>query len=77
MDREIFVSPCKELLIKVVIQSIPTHLMSIFRIPDGVIDDINSMVEKFWWGSTNGNPKMHWHSWASLCFPKNMGGMGF
>ena len=49
--KEKFLSrPGKEVLIKAAIQSIPTYLMSIFRILDDIIDDINSMVVRFWWG---------------------------
>lgn len=43
----------KEVLIKSVIQSISIYMMSIFRLPDGIIDDIHSMFAKFWWGSNN------------------------
>ena len=46
--KEKFLScPSKEVLIKAVIQCIPPYLMSIFGIPKGVINDINSMVGKF------------------------------
>ena len=64
-------------MIKLVIQAIPTYLMSIFCIPDGIIAEINSMIARFWWGSDNGNQKIHWHNWTNLCEPKNRGGMGF
>lgn len=67
----------KEILIKAVVQAIPSYMMSIFKIPNGVIDDIHSMLARFWWGSTTNAKKNHWHSWSSLCRPKKCGGMGF
>ncbi|XP_021859944.2 uncharacterized protein [Spinacia oleracea] len=69
--------PGKEVLIKAVAQVIPTYMMSIFRIPDGLIEEIHSIIARFWWGSNGTTRKMHWHSWESLCKPKAMGGLGF
>ena len=67
----------KETLIKAVIQAIPTYMMGLFKIPDGVLDEIHSMCARFWWGARGGERKMHWVSWDKLCLPKALGGMGF
>lgn len=67
----------KEILIKAVVQATPFYMMSIFKIPDGIIDDIHSMLAHFLWGSSTDSKKTHWHIWASLCQPKRNGGMGF
>ena len=69
--------PGKEVLIKVVAQAIPTYMMSIFRIPDGLIDEIHSIIARFWWGSNDTRQTMHWQSWDAMCEPIAMGGMGF
>ncbi|XP_021836918.2 uncharacterized protein [Spinacia oleracea] len=69
--------PGKEVLIKAVAQAIPTYMMSIFKIPDGFLDEIHALCARFWWGSDGTNRKMHWHSWETMCKPKAMGGMGF
>ncbi|XP_057251804.1 uncharacterized protein LOC125498516 [Beta vulgaris subsp. vulgaris] len=69
--------PGKEVLIKAVAQAIPTYMMSIFKIPEGLIDEMHSVLAKFWWGSTATSRKIHCHNWESLCLPKAMGGMGF
>lgn len=34
----------KEVLIKSVIQAIPTYIMSLFRIPEGIVSEINLMI---------------------------------
>ncbi|XP_012835792.1 PREDICTED: uncharacterized protein LOC105956483 [Erythranthe guttata] len=66
----------KEILIKAVLQAIPSYLMSCFSLPLGLIQDIESAIQRFWW--SNGKPRsMAWTSWNKLCEPKERGGMGF
>lgn len=69
--------PGKEVLIQAVAHAIPTYMMSIFKIPDGLLDEIHALFARFWRGSHGTTKKMHWHSWESLCKPKTLGGMGF
>ena len=38
----------REVLIKTVAQAIPTYSISIFKFPEKVCDDINSMLAKYW-----------------------------
>jgi hypothetical protein len=68
----------REILIKSVLQSIPSYLMSTFLLPNTLIKDIEKMPNAFWWGHGNGNRRgMHWLSWERLSVPKCFGGMGF
>ena len=40
----------KEVMIKVVVQFIPTYSMSMFKLPVGLCKDIKAMIQKFLWG---------------------------
>ena len=66
----------KEVMIKVVVQSIPTYSMSVFKLPIGLCKDIEAMIRKFWWGQGE-TKKIHWVKWSDLCSSKSVGGMGF
>jgi hypothetical protein len=68
----------REVLIKLVLQAIPSYVMSIFLIPDSLIDEIEKMMNSFWWGHGGSNHRgIHWMSWEKLSVHKNSGGMGF
>ena len=67
----------KEILIKAVAQEIPTYVMSVFRLPASVCDDLTKMMRRYWWGVENGKRKKAWLSWERMMLPKAMGGMGF
>ena len=67
----------REVLIKAVIQVIPTYTMSCFKLPKCLVQDIESLTRKFWWGYRGEQQKIHWISWDKLCLPKKEGGMGF
>ncbi|KAJ8774442.1 hypothetical protein K2173_016888 [Erythroxylum novogranatense] len=68
----------KEILIKSVLQSLPTYVMNLFLLPKGICEDLHQMMARFWWGTTdNGGRKIHWLSWARLARHKHFGGLSF
>ena len=65
------------MLIKSVIQAIPTYSMSCFKLPKGLIKEIEIMIQKFWWGYSIDGKKVHWVKLERLCQGKDFGGLGF
>lgn len=47
-----------EVLIKEVVQAIPSYIMSYFKLPEGLYKDIETMLAKFWWGSKEDERKI-------------------
>ncbi|KAK2658540.1 hypothetical protein Ddye_005073 [Dipteronia dyeriana] len=67
----------KEVLIKVVVQAIPSYAMSIFRLPKSLSDEIQRLIARFCWRGNERNRKLHWCKWQRLCKPKLEGDLGF
>jgi hypothetical protein len=67
----------KEILLKAVIQAIPTYSMRIFQMPKALCSKINSLMQKFWWSHQRKNSGIPWMSWSRMGMTKAKGGMGF
>lgn len=67
----------KEVQIKSVAQSIPPFIMSVFKVPLGVCDDLNCTVQNYYWGVKKGKRKTHWYAWHKMTRPKAQGGLRF
>ena len=67
----------REVLLKVVVQAIPTFAINCFKLPVGLCKEIETQIRKFWWGERGGQRKIHWKSWEILCKLKSEGGIGF
>jgi hypothetical protein len=67
----------KEILLKAVVQAIPTYCMSVFKLPKTLCTEINSMMMRFFWGHKEKEKRIHWLSWSKLSTSKAQGGMGF
>jgi hypothetical protein len=66
-----------EILIKAVLQAIPTYTMSVFKLPLTLCRDINTLFSKFWWGHIENMDRLAWMSWKGLGRSKNSGGLGY
>ena len=66
-----------EVLLKTVVQAIPTYPMSTFLLTKKVCKSITSPMAKYFWSSSLDKKSMHWVSWKELATPKCNGGMGF
>lgn len=67
----------KEVLIKAVLQAIPSYAMNVIRFPKSFCKGICAEIARFWWSSNGSRRGMHWKSWDLLTKNKNEGGMGF
>lgn len=67
----------KEILIKAVVQSIPSYAMSCFELPQAFCDKLNSMIKNFWWKGDPESQGINWANWDTMTSPKFGRGMGF
>ncbi|XP_037497726.1 uncharacterized protein LOC119371509 [Jatropha curcas] len=66
----------KDVLLKSVVQAIPTYTMSVFLLPQNLCADLQRLKNKFWWDSgSNGSTGIHWKHWEALCCSKSFGVM--
>jgi hypothetical protein len=52
-----------EILIKAVLQAIPTYCMSEFLLSKLLCSELNSLMQNFWWSQPNEEAQVHWISW--------------
>ncbi|KAK2648728.1 hypothetical protein Ddye_016217 [Dipteronia dyeriana] len=71
--NKLFSSGGKEVLLKVVVQAIPTYSMPLFRFPKSLVDDLHRLSTRFWWDQI----RIHRSTWRFLCRSKDLGGLGF
>ncbi|RHN71289.1 putative reverse transcriptase zinc-binding domain-containing protein [Medicago truncatula] len=68
----------REVMIKSVLQAIPSYVMSLFQLPSTLITSIERMINSFWWGhGRNTRRGINWLSWEKLSIHKIHGGLGF
>lgn len=68
----------KEMLIKSAAQAVPTFCMSTFLFPSMLLDELQRMMNSFWWGNNEDSSKgIKWMKWERVCVRKDAGGRGF
>jgi hypothetical protein len=67
----------REVLLKAMIQVLPTYSMSCFKLTKGLCKKIMAVMSKYWWSGSLDKSGMHWQSWDKLAVPKSRGGLGF
>jgi hypothetical protein len=53
-------SGAKEVLVKSVLQNLPTYAMSVFKFSAGLCDELEQLIRNFWWGDEHDRRKIHW-----------------
>ncbi|KAA3469838.1 LINE-1 reverse transcriptase isogeny [Gossypium australe] len=66
----------KVTLAQSVLLTIPTYFMQSLKIPQGICDEIESIVRQFIWGSSGRSKRMVFVNWDSVCQSKSCGGLG-
>ncbi|XP_060202956.1 uncharacterized protein LOC132631398 [Lycium barbarum] len=64
------------ILIKHVLQAIPTHILAAMSPPKGTIKLMEKYFNRFFWGSSSEKTKHHWVSWDNMSYPTDEGGVG-
>ena len=67
----------REVLIKSILQAIPSYAVTCFRLPKTLVSAIHKAVAKFWWGGSGDERKMQLCKWEELTKRKTEGGLGF
>lgn len=67
----------KEVLLKAVIQVIPTYTISVFQLLKALCKKINAIMARFWWGHKEDLSRIAWLGWERLNDAKNEGGLSY
>ncbi|GKV06524.1 hypothetical protein SLEP1_g18408 [Rubroshorea leprosula] len=67
----------REVLIKSVLQALPTYVMGLFKLPKTLCTDLERIMNSYWWGGGEEEHKIHWLEWRRLAISKKHGGLGF
>ncbi|KAM1343385.1 hypothetical protein PS2_007522 [Malus domestica] len=67
----------REVLIKDVVQAVPTYPMNVFCLPTRLCNDIDRVVTKFWWANSDKVWGILRVNWQDIGLPKSECGMGF
>jgi hypothetical protein len=66
----------KEILLKAVVQAIPTYSMSVFQLPATLCKELEGLMQHFWWRHMAKEANVHWMR-KKMGRSKSIGGLGF
>lgn len=66
----------RTILIKSVLESLPTYFFSLFIALVKVINSLESIIRRFLWGGDSDKSKIHWVAWDKVTSPICKGGLG-
>lgn len=68
--EKFFSGVTKEVLIKYVLQALPTYAMGIFKFPVTFCVKLSQIIRDYWWGDENERKKVHWFALEETARPK-------
>ena len=72
--KEKLLSPTgKEVLIKSIIQAIPSYAISTLLFPKGFYEELTANVTRFWWSRNGRDKSIHQKSWEMMTKSKKYG----
>lgn len=75
--KKLFIAS-RKILLKAIAQAIPSYCMQVFLLPVSLTDDLQKMMNSFWWGNkADGGLSINSLSWNHLSNIKENCGMGF
>ena len=60
----------REVLLKAVIQAIPTYAMLVYKLHKHMCNSITTAMSKYWWVDDDLKKHMHWFAWWQMCVLK-------
>lgn len=63
----------REVMIKSVVNVVPSYVINCFKLPSKTCKELDSMVANFWWGQQGNEGRVHWVAWQKLTQSKNEG----
>ncbi|XP_059306149.1 uncharacterized protein LOC132057525 [Lycium ferocissimum] len=67
----------KAVLIRHVLLALPIHMLAAVHPPKSVMNQMEKMLNKFFWGGSEEKNNYHWSSWDNMCYPYEEGGAKF
>lgn len=67
----------RQVLISYVLQSMSVYLLTVMHPLKRVIDKIHQLFARFIWTGAGGIKGKHWVAGKDLCYPREVGGIGF
>ncbi|XP_060198361.1 uncharacterized protein LOC132627183 [Lycium barbarum] len=64
----------KAVLIRHVLLALPIHMLAAVHPPKSVMNQMEKMLKKIFWGGSEEKNNYHWSSWDNMCYPYEEGG---
>ena len=63
-------------LIKSTLEAVPIHIFQAIEPTVSALKQLDQLMARFFWGSTNERKRTYWISWDQICLPTAEGGLG-